>query len=111
MEQETQIERSNYEIMKNGLLRYYVKEGIYGFEIYEVGYSVPLPFSPFCRKNNAELCCGKLNQGGPRAVAEQYYFGNIVGNRNISDFIKRGINPYQEWINKNKDMFVREDRR
>lgn len=65
----------------------------------------------FAEKNNAELCCGKLNQGGPRAVAEQYYFGNIVGNRNISDFIKRGINPYQEWINKKKDMFVREDRR
>lgn len=102
--------KMKHKIMKNGLLRYYVQESTYGFAIYEYGYSVALPFLQFSNENNAKLFCGKLNSGGPEEVAKQYYFMDIVGNKPLREPLKSG-HSYSDWMNKNKDMFKREDRR
>lgn len=102
---------NNHEIVKNGLFRYYVKESTYGFAIYEFGYTLPLPFGQFCSENSANSFCAEINKGGPREVVEKYYVYKIAGNRDISDFVRRGVNPYRDWMSKNKNMFEREDRR
>lgn len=99
-----------HEIMKNGLLRYYVKESTYGFAIYEYGYSIALPFLQFATENSAKNFCWKLNKVGSEEVARQYYFMRVAGTKPLHEPLKSKT-PYTDWMSKNKGMFEREDRR
>lgn len=83
---------------------YYVSERSTGYVIYQQGQNFPLPFI-WMSKQYADEAREEFNQGGYRAVARYYYIAKVAGTRDISRMIKVGINPYEEWMSKNGDMF------
>ena len=94
-------------LLKNGMLRYYVAPGRYGFAIYEVGYSLPLFPTEYCTENNAKLDCIRFNAFGPKEIMETYWMRHVAGTHPL------GTKPktYSEWRKENKKRFYREDRR
>ncbi len=68
---------------------------------------MPLPFT-WISRNDAYITCEIFNEGGYRALADYYYVHKVAGRRNISYMLEKGINPYEEWMNKNGDMFKRD---
>lgn len=85
---------------------YYVAKGTVGYVIYEQGRTLPLPFT-WISKSNAEIVCMDFNEVGHRAVSEYYYVHKVTGTRDIAHLLEKGINPYEEWMSKNRDMFKR----
>jgi hypothetical protein len=94
-------------LLKNGLLRYYVAPGKWGFTIYEVGYSLPIVPSEYCAENIAKMDCMKFNAYGPEKIMETYWLYFVAGTHPL------GTKPktYSEWRKENKKRFYREDRR
>ena len=84
--------------------KYSVQQTDVGYIIYQQGRNLPLPFN-WISKQYADEACYQFNKGGYRAVAEYYYVHKVAGTRDISRMIEKGINPYEEWMGKNGDMF------
>lgn len=87
--------------------KYYVVKASAGYVVYEQGHIMPLPFN-WISQSGAYEACAIFNEGGYRAVAEYYYVHKIAGTRDIGCMLKMGINPYEEWMRKNGDMFKRD---
>lgn len=95
-------------LLKNGLLRYYVAPGRYGFAIYEVGYQLPLlPPLEYCTENNAKLDCIRFNALGPEEIWKEYWRRYVISKRPLG----AKIETFAEWKSKNANMYEREDRR
>lgn len=84
--------------------RYYVSKGNVGYVIYQEGRTIPLPFN-YISLSGANEACLVFNNGGYKEVAKYYYIHKVAGNRDISHMLKNGINPYEDWMKKNEDMF------
>lgn len=87
--------------------KYYVAKENAGYVIYEQSHAIQLPFN-WISRNEACIACDIFNEGGYRAVAEYYYIHKVADTRDISYILEKGINPYDEWMNKNGDMFKRD---
>ena len=87
--------------------QYYIAKTSAGYVVYEQGHMMSLPFN-WISQSGAYEACAIFNEGGYRAVAEYYYVHKVAGTRDIRYMLEKGINPYDEWMSKNGDMFKRE---